>query len=71
MWQKGRKRTQVQKSNESFTSIIGAKMMFELQQLWIPSTPLIICQHWENAIIVEVMAKRGLSCVSVFSEEVG
>lgn len=37
--------------------------------LWIPSTRLIICQLLENAITVDVMGKKGLPCVPVYSLE--
>lgn len=43
--------------------------MLRLWLLWIPSTRLIICQLWENAITVDVMGKRGLPRVPVYSLE--
>lgn len=63
---KGRDRTQAaEKTDKGFTSIT-AKTRLRPEPLWIPSTPLI-CQLWENAIIVDVVAKGGLllECVYV------
>lgn len=46
-------------------------MMLRQWKLWIPGTRLIACQRGENAIIVDVMAKRGLPHVPVYFLEMG
>lgn len=60
MLEKGKDRIRAaEKTDKGFTSITGAKTRLGTQPLWILST-LLICQLWENAIIVDVVAKGGL-----------